>query len=151
MQWRCTVQLSRNWLKGYKLCSFKIKNHNEISGASIVVGRSRVLNSEDFREKVKLSSRRSESMNFREVENRGISATEKRQRRRRLLKILNSRLRESSLSQCNATTIRSFSLIKYSIEVYKTPSRRMNLILMSFGTNICRREKHSITTYAAES
>ena len=67
------------------------------------MGRSRVLNSEDFREKVKLSSRRSESMNFREVENRGISATEKRQRRRRLLKILNSRLRESSLSQCNAT------------------------------------------------
>lgn len=77
-------------------------------------------------------------MNFRKVENRESSL----RRWRRLPGILNSRSRESFLSRHGATDAGSFPLIKYSIQVYKTPRRRMNLIMSSW-TNICRREKPS--------
>lgn len=143
------MQLSRVWLAGHRLYPFKLVDRQRNIRRIDRRRKELVLSDEDFR---KSKAQRqtvgsSESMNFREVENRGISAAEKRQRRRwrRLLGILNSRSRESSLSWRNATAARSFPLIKYSIEVYKTPSRRMNLI-MSSGTNICRREKHSMAT-----
>lgn len=126
-----------------KLYPFKLLDW-KISGASIVAGKDWILSGKDFR---KSKAQRqtvgsSESMNFRKVENRrDFLATEKRRRRRWLLGILNSRSRESFLSWHGATDAGSFPLIKYSIEVYKTPSRRMNLIMSSW-TNICHREKY---------
>jgi len=125
----------------------------EISGASIAMGKSRVLSGEDFR-KSKAQRQTVGSSRIHEFPRSGESwdfSAAKRARRRgrgrgRLPGILNSRSRESFLSRRDAIARRiAPPLIKYSIGVYKTPDRRMNLIMPPW-TNIYRRRKHSPAT-----